>query len=145
MNEPEYFPFPSLNRLFRTYDDIHSSRPFNAAMDSHGWVPDIDITEDESELTFWADIPGVDTDDLEITVEQNKLSISGERVVDSASGERSYKRRERTSGHFLRQFTLPESADTNNISAKADKGVLRISIPKVVNSDKLNIQVENLD
>jgi HSP20 family protein len=145
MNESEYPPFSGLNRLFRTFDDIHPSRPFNTVLDSRAWVLDIDIAEDESGLTFWADVPGVDTDDLEITVEQNKLSISGERVVDPASGEGTYKRGERTSGHFLRQFTLPESADTSNISAKADKGVLRISIPKAVNSDKLNIQVEDLD
>jgi HSP20 family protein len=145
MSELNHSPFSDLNKLIRSINRLDSTNLFDHFVESQIWSPTIDIKEDDSGLTIFADIPGVETSDIEITVEQNLLSISGDRSTEAAAEEGSYKRRERNSGRFLRQFSLPESADTDQISATTDKGVLQISIPKITSSGKQNIRVEDLD
>ena len=77
-----------------------------------------------------ADIPGVKRSDLEITLEDGVLTVKGERKSETDGTEEVYRRRERIHGIFVRQFNLPDTVDTANISASAEDGVLRIAIPK---------------
>jgi HSP20 family protein len=77
-----------------------------------------------------ADLPGVDRKDVEITVEEHVLTFKGERTTEKDESSEGYRRRERVHGEFLRQFTLPDTADTENIRATVTAGVLEIEVPK---------------
>jgi len=107
-----------------------SSMRSTAANQEHDWTPAVDIQEEESHYLLTADIPGVNRNDVEITLEEGVLTVKGERKSDTDVAEEGYRRRERTYGTFLRQFNLPDTVDTANISAKAEDGVLKIAIPK---------------
>jgi HSP20 family protein len=101
-----------------------------AANQEHGWTPAVDIREEDNRYLITADIPGVNGKGIEVTLEEGVLSIKGERNTETGVSEAGYRRRERTHGTFLRQFTLPDTVDTTSISAAARDGVLEITIPK---------------
>ena len=91
----------------------------------------MDIYEEAERFVVLADVPGVDAKDIDITADKGVLTIRGERRVEKKeTDKKGYERVERTSGSFLRRFTLPESANTENITAKQTNGVLEVSIPK---------------
>lgn len=94
------------------------------------WMPAVDIREEEGRFLLVADLPGVDRKDVEITVEDHVLTFKGERTTEKDESSEGYRRRERVHGEFLRQFTLPDTADTENIHATVNAGVLEIAIPK---------------
>lgn len=94
------------------------------------WVPVVDIREDKDRFVLHADLPGVDRDSIDITMEDNVLSIRGERKLDEAGENGEYKRIERAHGTFYRRFSLPDTADPEGIAARCDKGVLEVVIPK---------------
>jgi len=100
------------------------------------WTPRVDISEDAGKISLKADLPGVNEKDVSVTVEDNVLTLAGERKFEKETDEENYHRVERTYGSFTRGFTLPETVDTDKISAKYDKGVLNISIPKVETKPK---------
>ena len=95
-----------------------------------GWAPAVDIREEESRYLLSADIPGVERENIEITLENGVLTIKGERRTETATNSQDYRRKERTHGTFMRQFTLPETVDSQNISATVKDGVLDVVIPK---------------
>lgn len=94
------------------------------------WTPAVDIHEQADKFLIEADIPGVDPKDIEVTMENGQLTIKGERAAESEEHEESFHRVERARGQFLRRFTLPDTADPEKIEAKADNGVLKVTIPK---------------
>ncbi|MEE9343278.1 MAG: Hsp20/alpha crystallin family protein [Gammaproteobacteria bacterium] len=94
------------------------------------WSPTVDIRELDDSYVIYADIPGVDPSDIELSLEDNVLTISGERVSRSEEESKDYKRVERLSGHFLRRFSLPESIDIDTVTANSNHGVLEVVIPK---------------
>jgi len=106
------------------------------------WTPAIDISEDEEAFTLFADIPGVNPDNITISTEKNVLTIKGERLASDAKNKENLRRIERQNGQFSRHFTLPDSADTDKIKAKSKHGVLTITIPKqeVAVSRKIEIK-----
>lgn len=112
-----------MNRYFTTTRNA-------AANQEHDWTPAVDIHEEDNCYVLTADIPGVNRDDVEITLEDGVLTVKGERKSESGVSEQGYRRRERIYGTFVRQFNLPDTVDTANISAKADDGILKIQIPK---------------
>ena len=101
-----------------------------AANQEHDWMPAVDIREEDNRYLLSADIPGVNRDDVEITLEEGVLTVKGERKTETEVTGEGYRRRERSYGTFLRQFTLPDTVDAGNISASAEDGVLKITIPK---------------
>ena len=94
------------------------------------WVPNVDIKEDDAEFRIVADIPGVEPRDIEVTMDQSVLSIKGERSSEEVSEENGFKRIERSHGSFHRRFSLPDTANGDEISASGKNGVLEIVIPK---------------
>ena len=94
------------------------------------WVPSVDITENDDAFTILADIPGVDPNEIEISMDKGVLSIKGERKSETVEEKENYRRVERQSGQFYRRFTLPDSADAEKIEAKSEHGVITITIPK---------------
>jgi len=94
------------------------------------WTPRVDIKEEDSRFVIFADIPGVDPKDIEITMEKGILSIKGERKAESGEQSGKLTRSERSHGLFYRRFALPDSANAEGIQATGKNGVLEISIPK---------------
>ena len=94
------------------------------------WRPAVDIREEKDRYVIIADLPGVDPKDIEITMEQGVLTIKGERESTKEESHEGYSRVERVRGSFYRRFSLPDSADAENIEAKGKNGVLEISLPK---------------
>ena len=94
------------------------------------WTPRVDIKEEDTRFVIFADIPGVDPKDIEITMEKGMLSIKGERKAESKEQNGKLTRIERSHGLFYRRFALPDSADAEGIKAAGKNGVLEVSIPK---------------
>lgn len=102
----------------------------NGNIATANWAPAVDIKEDEQAFTLLADIPGVDPDEIEVTMDKGVLTVKGERQSENKTDEENYKRVERQYGMFYRRFTLPDSANADEIEANSEHGVLKITIPK---------------
>lgn len=94
------------------------------------WVPVVDIKEEKERFVLHADLPGVNRESIDITMEDGVLSIRGERKLEEAGENGEYKRLERAHGVFYRRFSLPDTADPESISARCQEGVLEVAIPK---------------
>jgi len=121
--------------LFDNFNDeinrhLGNIRSKAAANQERNWAPAVDIREQDNSYLLSADIPGVDREKIEITLEDGVLTLKGERSEETATNGQEYRRRERAQGTFMRQFTLPETVDTQNISATVKDGVLDVVIPK---------------
>ena len=93
-------------------------------------VPSLDVRENGSSITVEAELPGLNIKDVELTVENGVLSISGERRMEKHEEKENYHLMERRYGRFERAVRLPESVDENKIEAKFDKGILRVVLQK---------------
>ena len=95
------------------------------------WLPAVDIKEEDTRFVINADVPGIEPGDIDVTMDNGMLTIKGERRLETKSeGDDGYRRVERAHGTFYRRFSLPDTADAENISAKGANGVLEIRIPK---------------
>ena len=94
------------------------------------WAPRVDMKEESNRFVIFADVPGVDPKDIEVSMDKGILSIKGERTSESKQESDRYTRLERSRGLFYRRFALPDSADPDGIKATGRHGVLEISIPK---------------
>jgi HSP20 family protein len=94
------------------------------------WAPSVDIYEHEGQIVLKAELPGIDPEDVDIRVENNVLTLRGERKLDSEIKREDYHRVERAYGKFSRSFTLPNVVDTDKIKAEYNHGVLKVSIPQ---------------
>jgi len=134
-----YEPWHVVNRLHQTLDQVFNnhfgddaalSSPEASSSPSVSWVPRVDIHEEKDRFVVLADVPGVDPKDIDITADNGVLTVRGERKAEKRETENGYERIERVSGSFLRRFTLPEGANTEQIKAKQTNGVLEVTIPK---------------
>jgi len=142
-----YEPWPLFNQLQSEINRLFESRAGGGAEDSSTvvtshWMPTVDIREDADRFVLFADIPGVDTKDIEITMENGVLTIRGERKLESEEERQGYKRMERARGTFYRRFSLPDSADPERVSARGKNGVLEVTIPKHERVQPRKIAVE---
>jgi HSP20 family protein len=94
------------------------------------WAPLVDIIEDDKEYTIKAELPAVKKDEIKISVQNDVLSISGERKYEKEEKNKKYHRVERAYGSFLRSFTVPEDADADRVSAEFQDGLLQVHLPK---------------
>lgn len=142
---PGRFPMRELsdeiNRLF-------DSPLFDFARDASTvatsqWVPAVDIREESGRFLVEADVPGVNPEDIEVTMENGVLSIRGERKHESVTEEGGVRRVERLQGMFYRRFSLPDSADPDAIKARGSNGVLIIEIGKREKALPRRIPVEH--
>jgi len=97
---------------------------------SLAWIPSVDVREEDNRFVVYADLPGVDAKDIEITAEKGVLTLRGERKSETKNEANGFERVERVAGSFLRRFTLPEDANADAISARHVNGVLEVTIPK---------------
>ena len=106
------------------------------------WVPRVDIKEENERFVIFADIPGVDPQDIEIHMDKGILTIKGERKVETRTEGQRFSRMERAHGLFHRRFALPDSANADGIAASGRNGVLEITIPKRPEQTPRRIQVQ---
>lgn len=105
------------------------------------WVPRVDVKEEKDRFVLYADLPGIDPDDIEVSMDKGILTIKGERGSESTQETDRFSRIERSYGSFHRRFALPDSADPEGIQARGRNGVLEIVIPKRPESAPRRIQV----
>jgi HSP20 family protein len=116
-----------MNRLF---EDTFAQRGEDKDMISSAWLPAVDIFESDQELVLTAEVPGIEEKDIEISLENNVLSVRGERKFEKETKEENYHRIERSYGTFYRSFTLPNYVDPEKINAVHENGVLKIRMGK---------------
>src|SRR3954469_25190586 len=134
MSITRYDPFRDLrtlqdevNRLFST----NFSRGFGDESFARGaWTPSVDIFENKDEIVLEAELPGMNREDFELTIENNVLTLRGERRFEKRDEADNYHRVERSYGSFTRSFTLPQTVSSENASAEYKNGVLRVVLRK---------------
>lgn len=148
MNVTRFEPWNLINLMHRDLDQIAGRRLGLANNGDDGsnvsdWVPAVDIVEEKDRFVMRADVPGVKPEDIDINMENGVLSVSGERHSEKDEEADGVRRIERLSGRFYRRFTLPESANAEDISAKSANGILEVSIPKQAAVQARRITVES--
>jgi HSP20 family protein len=139
-----------IKRLF----ELQSFPEDSSLVATSDWAPSVDIKEEANRFVVYADIPGVNPSDVQISMENNVLTLQGERTEEKKEEKDNYSRIERVKGSFYRRFALPDTADGEHITAHSHQGVLEIAIPKKeqakprkitiqVNGNKSSIQTGN--
>jgi HSP20 family protein len=105
------------------------------------FVPPVDIYEDEHSVQLKLEVPGIEEKDLDVKVENNTLTITGERKFEKEEKEENFRRVERRYGSFTRSFTLPSTVSTEDINASYDNGVLKITLAKRAEAKPKQIKV----
>jgi HSP20 family protein len=141
MTVVRYEPWGLVSRLQKEVDRLFGA-PLTTAADSGAWLPPVDIHEEANQFVLHVDLPGVDPKAVEITSDQGVLTIRGQRQDSRKESREGFRRVERISGEFQRRFSLPESADAQNIKAKVANGVLEVAIPKLAQVQPHKITVE---
>lgn len=143
--KPIYKPWSLLDQFYQDLEHMYGKQAHrdedSSTIATSTWVPAVDIQENKDCFIIYADIPGVEPKDIEITMDNGVLTIKGERIVARKEDKQYYKRTERVHGNFYRRFSLPDTADADKISAKGKQGVLEIVIPKkqLPQSRRINI------
>lgn len=134
MNVVKYDPFRELKSLQDEMTRLFSGNmpgSFNREEMLNGaWSPRVDIYEDKDRLILEAELPGMKREDFDISVENNVITLKGERKFEKKSEGNNYHRVERSYGSFTRSFTLPQTVKAEGATADFDNGVLHISLPK---------------
>jgi len=125
-----------INRAFR-----ESRTGEDDSLTTSSFSPAVDVYEDEHQVTLKIEVPGIDEKDIDVQVENNTLTVHGERKIESEEKEENYRRVERHYGSFTRTFTLPQTVDTEKVAATYDKGVLKIALPKKAEAKPKQIKV----
>lgn len=138
-NSPFLDPFrlhDSLNRFF-----ADEALPLSAAK-AGSWSPAVDIYEEEGAFVLRAELPGIEPEEVELSVENNVLSLKGERRLYNEENRDNYRRIERSYGSFSRSFKLPKNVDVENVSASSKNGVLSVRLPLKEESKPRQIAVK---
>jgi HSP20 family protein len=126
-----------MNRLFReSYNENQDQ-----SLTTSSFAPAVDVYEDEHNVTLKIEVPGIEEKDIDVRIENNTLTVHGERKIEKEEKEENYRRVERQYGSFTRTFNLPATVDSEKVSANYDKGVLKISLPKKAEAKPKQIKV----
>ncbi len=120
------------DRMNRLFDEVFSKSQFygDENMRDGLWSPSVDIYETENNVVLKAELPEIDEKDIDIKLEDNILTIKGERKLENETEKENYYRMERSYGAFSRSFSIPSRVDQNNVSATCRDGVLKVTMPK---------------
>jgi len=127
-----------MDRLFRDYSASEEGQEF---MTAGSFVPPVDIYEDEHHIALKLEVPGIEEKDLDIRVENNTLTVRGERRFEKEEKEENFHRIERRYGTFTRSFTLPSTVDTDQVQASYESGILKIQLAKKAEAKPKQIKV----
>ena len=141
-------PFREMNSLQREINRLFADSKSREGNEEKGfvkessWMPVVDISENEKEFIVKAELPGMEQKDIEISLEENRLTIQGERKVEKEEEGENYLRREMTCGSFYRAFNITTSVDDEKITASYENGILKISLPKVEKAKPKKIEIK---
>ena len=124
-----YVPSVS-NEIDRAFDRMVRNWVSPVSFSEFDWNPVIDVSESDNDFVVKAEVPGVDAKDVDISIDNNNLIISGEKKQEQEEKDRNYYRLERSYGSFRRSFALPADVDVERIKASSKDGVISIVIPK---------------
>lgn len=134
--------FASLqDRINRVFRDTYSEGGRDESLATSSFAPAVDVYEDEHQVTLKIEVPGIDEKDIDVRLENNTLTVHGERKIEKEEKEENYRRVERQYGSFTRTFTLPTTVDSEKVWATYDKGVLNISLPKKAEAKPKQIKI----
>ncbi len=138
--------YKSLSLLDQLQQEVSAlfSEPVLSNFSTEEWAPAVDIKDEDDKFVIHADLPGVKTEDIDVSVENGVLTIKGKRENVKEEEKDNFKRVERFNGSFMRRFTLPDGANIDKISAKTKNGVLDLVVPKIAKtkSKRIGIKVE---
>ena len=126
-----------MNRLFRETQPEGREE----ALTTSTFAPPVDVYEDEHNITLKIEVPGIDEKDIDVRIENNTLTVHGERKFEKEEKEENYRRVERQYGSFTRTFTLPSTVDAEKVEANYDKGVLKVKLAKKAEAKPKQIKV----
>jgi HSP20 family protein len=139
-------PWQLLSDLSSILDTgLRSGEADDSKVESSRWIPAVDIKEEADKFILAVDIPGVNPKDVEISMENNVLTLKGSREETINEDKHGYHRIERIKGSFYRRFTLPDTADAEQVAAKSKHGVLEVIIGKKKAVQARKITVETHD
>src|SRR6266567_9096705 len=127
-----------MNRLFR---ESYSPEVPEEALTTTNFAPPVDIYEDEHTITLKLEVPGIDEKDIDVRIDNNTLTVQGERKIEKEEKEENFRRVERRYGSFTRSFTLPSSVDPGQVSADYAQGVLNVKLAKKAEAKPKQIKV----
>jgi HSP20 family protein len=125
-----------MNRLFR---DSFGDR--EETLTTSNFAPAVDVYEDEHDITLKIEVPGIEEKDIDVRLENNTLTVRGERKFEKEEKEENYRRVERQYGSFTRSFTLPNTVEAESVTANYEKGVLKIKLAKKAEAKPKQIKV----
>src|SRR5437879_11566558 len=128
-----------MNRLVR--DQYRAEGGSEESLTTTNFAPPVDVYEDEHSITLKIEVPGIDEKDIDVRIENNTLTVHGERKFEKEEKEENFRRVERQYGSFTRSFTLPNSVDPGQVSADYDKGGRKINLPKNAEAKPKQIKV----
>ena len=148
MNLVRIDPFRDIHTLHSRFD-----RLFNNAFGHHpsvdrdeprhtNWLPSVDVYEGDNQITLRAELPGLAEEDIELTIDKNRLTIKGEKRLQAENADGSYQRIESSYGSFHRSFPLPDSIDQDKIVARFDNGVLNVTLPTTEEAQPKRIELK---
>ena len=133
MSMVRFDPFRDLailqDRMNRLFNEAHSPRQSDDLMSRGTWTPAVDIYEVDGALVLKAELPDMRREDIDVSVENNTLTIRGERKLDHEIKQESFHRIERAYGGFVRSFSLPHTVDATKIGAEYKNGMLTVKLP----------------
>ncbi len=106
------------------------------------WSPSVDISENKENLVLEAELPGMNRDDFELSIENNVITLKGERKFEKKTDDENYHRVERSYGSFVRSFTLPPTVTAAGANAEFKNGVLRVTLPKREETKARKIEIK---
>jgi len=127
-----------MNRLFR---ESYGPDGREEGLTSTTFAPPVDVYEDEHSIALKIEVPGIDEKDIDVRIENNTLTVYGERKFEKEEKEENFRRVERSYGSFTRSFTLPTTVDAEQVTADYDKGVLKIKLAKKAEAKPKQIKV----
>src|SRR5690349_13828500 len=139
--EPFREPFTSTDRMMRLFRELYSPEGPQETLTTTSFAPPVDVYEDEHNIILKIEISSMDEKDIDVRLENNTLTIHGERKFEKEEKEENFRRIERQYGSFTRSFTLPSSVDPGQVSANYDRGVLKITLVKKADAKPKQIKV----
>src|SRR5205823_13837915 len=127
-----------MNRLFR---ESYSPEGPEEALTTTSFAPPVDIYEDEHNITLKIEVPGIDVKDIDVRIENNTLTVHGERKFEKEEKEENFRRVERQYGSFTRSFTLPNTVDAEQVQAHYEQGILKVQLAKKAEAKPKQVKV----
>ena len=131
-----------MNRINRLFRESYNPEGPEDALTTTSFAPPVDIYEDEHNIILTAETPGVEEKDLDISLENGVLTISGERKMENEEKQDNFHRIERSYGRFTRSFTLPPTVEPDDVKAEFTNGVLRVTLAKREEAKPKQIKIE---